>query len=145
MLADREYSQSATLVNSLAYVQLMQGKLRQAEFNFLRAIKFDPEMAIAYNNLGLLMRRKNNPDSALALYKMAAVRHNRELDDKRQLSQFYLNGADAYSAKGVLDSAEFLHRIAIETDLRAARLRTIVRLDQLEGRAADGSLVLSVS
>lgn len=111
--ADREFPYSATLINNLAYVQFLLGKNAQAESNYYRALAMDTAFSAIYNNLGLLMRRNGNADSALVLYRQAIERYKPDRAAESELNQYYLNVAGAFEAKRMLDSADAAYRAAI--------------------------------
>lgn len=114
--ADREFPYSATLINNLAHVQFLLGKNAEAERNFYRALALDTSFSAAYNNLGLLIRRKGDADSAMVLYRKAIEHYNPDRTGESELNQYYLNLAGAFEAKGMLDSAEASYRAAISAN-----------------------------
>lgn len=116
LLADMDYPYSLALLNNLGDIQRKIRKLDAAEQTLLRAIAIDTAYAPSYNNLGLVMRDMKNIDSAIALYRSAVFKHDRQSGEKSRLSQYYLNAAQAYETKHIGDTADFLYRAAIGTD-----------------------------
>jgi len=113
-LADEYYPYSATLINNLAFAQFQLGKLDEAEKNYLRAIKLKPEYGRVYNNLGLLIRKKGNLDSALVLFRLAVARCDALTAKPNELGQFYLNLAEGHETLGNVDSASAAYQNAVE-------------------------------
>ncbi len=118
LLADRDFPYSVTLLNNLGNVQRILGKLDAADRTLQRAISIDTAYAASYNNLGLVMRQKQDIDSAIELYRSAVFKHKarQDTEEKSRLSQYYLNAAEAYEWTGVADTADFLYRAALSTD-----------------------------
>jgi tetratricopeptide (TPR) repeat protein len=112
-LADRIYPYSATLVNAMALVQLDMNKDVSAARNFQRAINLDPDMASTYSNLGLLVHKQGNLDSALTLFKMATQKHNPSIDLDKNKSRYLQQMGVIYESMGHLDSAEQAYRESV--------------------------------
>jgi tetratricopeptide (TPR) repeat protein len=111
--ADHYYPNSAPLLNNLAYVQFQQGKDDEADHNYHRAIRLKPEYARAYNNLGLLVQKKGNLDSALVLFHAAQQCFDSLADQPDELGQILLNLAEVHEHLGNLDSAAIAYLSAI--------------------------------
>ncbi|MFQ6008125.1 MAG: tetratricopeptide repeat protein [Candidatus Zixiibacteriota bacterium] len=114
--AEHFYPNSATLLNNLAYVQFQQGKYDEADHNYHRAIRLRPDYARPYNNLGLLVQKKGNLDSALVLFHAARHHYDSLTSQPYELRQIYLNLADVHEDLGNLDSAAIAYIKAIEAD-----------------------------
>lgn len=114
LLADENYPFSVTLINNLAYVQFRLGKYDEADKNFARAIKLKPEYGRVYNNLGLLVLKKGDLDSALALFHFALERFDTTTAKPNELGQILLNLAEAHEALGNIDSARATYQRALE-------------------------------
>jgi len=119
--AEKEYELAAqlnplspTLLNNLAHVQYLLKKYEQADKNYHRALKLKPNFSRAYNNLGLLVATKGNLDSALKLYQKAVTTFNPEKYSSNELSEIYLNLADAYDQTQHFDSADIYYRKALK-------------------------------
>ena len=92
--ANDSWPHSATVVNNLGYVQFMQGKDSSAMANYLRSIQIDPAYYQPYNNLGLMMSRRGNLDSARALFVAAKSRINVSIERGEDVAQVYINLGD---------------------------------------------------
>ncbi len=104
-LADESYPYSATVVNNLGHVQFRLGRSSEAERNYLRAIRLDPEFAPAYNNLGLLVRSGGLTDSALVLFQMALDRFDRTVTPVEEIARVHMNMAETQETRGMLAAA----------------------------------------
>ncbi len=104
-LADDIFPSSPTLLNNLGYTQFRNGKYELAADNYLRAIALKPGYSAPYNNLGLLMLKKNAPDSAISLFRRAISAYKEDAARPNELSQIHANLADAFDKKGIPDSA----------------------------------------
>jgi tetratricopeptide (TPR) repeat protein len=112
-LGDRVFPFSAALASNLAYVQYKLGKIDMADQNFARAIALKPQMAMSYNNLGLLVRDKGNLDSARILFTRAIEKYNPNASRPNEIGDYYLNLAATYEQIGTLDSADSCYRQAM--------------------------------
>ena len=90
-----------------AYLRLAQ--LDRAETSFTDAIKMDPEMADAYNALGVVMTRQRQYDQALELF-------NKALELNPNDAGFRINVALAYHLQGRSEDAEQAYQLAIDTN-----------------------------
>lgn len=113
-LADDIYPGSPTLINNLAYAQYSNGKYDLASRNFARAISIKPDYAAPYNNLGLVLMKKNSPDSAIKLYERAITLFKPDAARPNELSQMYTNLAEAFDEKKLTDSAVVSYDKAIK-------------------------------
>lgn len=106
LMAERAYPYSPSLLGNLAHVQLQLGKYVPANLNLHRAISLKPEFADPYNDLGILVNKTGNTDSAIVLFRMAVDRHDRSSDSPEKLAHFCMNLADAFETKVWPDSVE---------------------------------------
>ena len=113
LLADQDYPFSATLINNLAYTQFRQGKHSEADRNYRRGLQIDPSYAPLYNNLGLLVANKGEPDSALYLLQTALNKYDTAVTTPNDLCQVWLNIADVQEDLGELDSAAAAYHKAL--------------------------------
>ena len=94
-------------------VKLMkQGKYEKAENKFAAALKKNPKMAEAYNNLGYSLRKQNSKN-----FEEALKHYNRAIELKPDL-------AEAYMYRGVLHMLMNQEAKALEDH------RTLTRLDR---------------
>ena len=105
LAADAVFPYSATLINNLAYAQYRLGKQVDAKQNYERAIALDPSFVQTYNNLGLLIRDMNLPDSAIRLFRTAISKSDPTRIEPEQIAQMQINVASAWEKAGQLDSA----------------------------------------
>ena len=70
------------------------GKLEEAETNFRHAIRLMPELAISYNNLGLVLLELRN-------YEQAQASYTRAIELNPRLDEAYSNLADVYRKQGL--------------------------------------------
>jgi len=97
-------------------VKLMQrGKYEKAEKRFKAALKKNPNMAEAYNNLGYSMRKQGpqNYDEALSNY-------NRAIQIKSNLAEAYMYRGVLYMLMGNEDKALADHRKLTQLDRKLA-------------------------
>lgn len=66
-----------------------------------------------YNNLGLLVRQKDQPDSAIILFKKAIERFKPNVTRPNEIGDYFLNLAATYEQIGYLDSAEYAYNQAM--------------------------------
>lgn len=104
LAADADFPASATLLNNLAHVQYQLGKIDEAERNYNRSLRLDPDFPPTLNNLGLLMRDRENIDSAIVLFRKAAQGFNPDIAADEDVGQAWLNLADAFDRHRMLDS-----------------------------------------
>ncbi|RKX24052.1 MAG: hypothetical protein DRP47_11970 [Candidatus Zixiibacteriota bacterium] len=103
--ADSCYPFSAALITNLAHAQYQLQKLDEADSNYNRALKLSPNYHRALNNLGLLVRDKGQPDSALVLFRLATQNFDKNLSRENELGQIFLNTAEVFEEIGLTDSA----------------------------------------
>ena len=134
LLADAIFPYSAALAVNLGEVQIQLDKIEVAEKNLHRAIALKPEMAMSYNDLGLVVKRKGNLDSAAALFNKAISLHNPNSALPNDIGGFYVNLADTYKKLQKYDSAaEAYHQAMTQSPLfdygfyQAAQFYTEIR------------------
>lgn len=106
LMAERAYPYSPALLGNLAHVQLQLQNYSAANINLLRAISLGPQFADPYNDLGLLVSKSGNIDSAIVLHRMAIARHDAASGNPEKLAHFYMNLADAFEKKALPDSVD---------------------------------------
>ena len=118
--AEREFTRahdswphSATVVNNLGYVQFMQGKDSSAMANYLRSIQIDPAYYQPYNNLGLMMTRRGDLDSAKALYVAAKSRINVAIERGEDVAQVHINLGDVLCRTNNIEAGRYQFDSAI--------------------------------
>jgi tetratricopeptide (TPR) repeat protein len=101
--------QDASLYNKLGIVELQQGQRGAARKDFTLALKYDPKLIPAVNNLGAvaLMDRKYKP--AIAYFKQALA-----MDET--VASTHLNLAEAWMGLGETDRAMTEYGRALELD-----------------------------
>jgi tetratricopeptide (TPR) repeat protein len=101
--------QDANLYNKLGIVELQQSQRGQARKNFTLALKYDPKLISAVNNLGAvsLLDRKYKP--AVAYFKQALA-----MDET--VASTHLNLAEAWMGLGEIDRAMTEYGRALELD-----------------------------
>ena len=101
--------QDATLYNKLGIVQLQQNSRGAARKNFTLALKYDPKLISAVNNLGAvaLLDRK---------YKLAAGYFKQALAMDETVAATHLNLAEAWMGQGETDRAMTEYGRALELD-----------------------------
>lgn len=114
LAADAAYPASATLLNNLAYVQYQLGKLDAAERNYNRSLELNPDFPPTLNNLGLLMREKDNTDSAIVLFRKAAQGFDPDIASDEDIGQAWLNLANAFDHNRMLDSTAAAYDMAMK-------------------------------
>ncbi|UCC45234.1 MAG: hypothetical protein JSU65_04765, partial [Candidatus Zixiibacteriota bacterium] len=126
----------------LAHVQLRLEKYSAANLNLHRAISLGPQFADPYNDLGLLVIKTGNIDSAIVLHRMAVARHDAAGGNPEKLAHFYMNLADAFDRKKWPDSVDLylmmarqaapeFHRCYFHSAAYYARLSRYARADSL--------------
>ncbi|MCK4460665.1 MAG: tetratricopeptide repeat protein, partial [candidate division Zixibacteria bacterium] len=113
LLADQNHPFSATLINNLAYTQFRQGKHSEADRNYHRGLKIDPDYAPLYNNLGLVVAEQEQYDSALYLLHTALNKYDTTITPPNNIGQVWLNIADVQEGRGELDSAAAAYQTAM--------------------------------
>ncbi|MGH8015224.1 MAG: hypothetical protein ACREBV_03440, partial [Candidatus Zixiibacteriota bacterium] len=103
--ANAAFPFSAALLINLAEVQLNLNKLDESDKNLTHAIALKPDLATGYNDLGILVKRKGNLDSAVVLFNQAVGRHNPNAAHPNEIGGFYLNLADTFKQLEKYDSA----------------------------------------
>ena len=105
----RVSNQNAALYNKLGVVQLQQNQRGQARKNFTLALKYDPKLISAVNNLGAvaLLDKKYKP--AVAYFKQALA-----MDET--VASTHLNLAEAWMGLGEVDRGMTEYGRALELD-----------------------------
>ncbi|MBI1281604.1 MAG: tetratricopeptide repeat protein [Anaerolineaceae bacterium] len=96
-----------------ANVYYQQGKIDLALADYDRAIRFNPQLAEAYNNRGNLLRSQGKLDAAITDY-------NQAISLNPQLAAIYSNRGLTLSDQGKLDAAITDYNQAIKLDPRSA-------------------------
>ncbi|MEA3296823.1 MAG: tetratricopeptide repeat protein, partial [candidate division Zixibacteria bacterium] len=105
-------------INNLAHVQFKQGKIAEASKNYRRAIALKPNFAPPYNNLGLIMwKKQQNYDSALTLFSIALDRYDPVTTLPEKIAQIHLNRADVFETTRQFDSASAAYYNAMMSGL----------------------------
>jgi tetratricopeptide (TPR) repeat protein len=107
-----------------AYLRLSQ--LERAETSFTDAIKMDPNMADAYNALGVVLTRRRQYNEAIELFTKA-------LELNANDAGFRINIALAYHLQGRSTDAEQAYQLAVDTNSDFAGV-----LDFLSGGTSSG-------
>jgi superkiller protein 3 len=89
------------------YLRLSQ--LERAETSFTDAIKMDPDMADAYNALGVVLSNRRRYDVALELFTNALELNSND-------AGFRINIALAYHLQGRSEDAETAYQLAVDTN-----------------------------
>ncbi len=62
----------AELLCDIGYSYYLQQNWKESESHLRSAVKIDPQLERAHNNLGLVLARMDQPDAALAAFRKAA-------------------------------------------------------------------------
>lgn len=109
---------SAALLVNLGEVQLKLNKIDEADRNLVQAISIKPEYAMSYNDLGVVVKRKGNLDSAAVLFHKAIQLYNPNAARPNEIGDYYVNLADTYKIQGKYDSAaEAFHQAMTRSPL----------------------------
>jgi tetratricopeptide (TPR) repeat protein len=110
LLADQAFPYSAALTVNLAEVQMQLGKNDDADRNLARALVLNPQLAMAYNNLGVLVQSKGNLDSAQHLFGTAISFYTEEQSRPNEIGEYYVNLAAVLEKRNKIDSASWAFR-----------------------------------
>ncbi|MGA3011156.1 MAG: tetratricopeptide repeat protein [Terracidiphilus sp.] len=101
--------ENATLYNKLGVAELKMGSRGQAHKDFGRALKFDPQLVSAENNLGAVALLDKKYKSAIDYFKKALA-----LDES--VAATHVNLAEAWVGLGNMDRAMTEYARALELD-----------------------------
>lgn len=116
------------IYNNLGLIDLATGRLKNAEKNFLLALKWNPSSAVTFNNLGTMYLRSGKKEDAQAAF-IHSLQLNRFLIEPR------LNLATIYETKGKISSALELYKENLKLaphDSRSLYAMTRIHLEQNE-------------
>jgi tetratricopeptide (TPR) repeat protein len=82
---DKEYSSFANIYNNLGRALNEQKKVEQAQFNFLKALRLNPEHAFAHNNLGATFIEQNRFTEAIPHFRAALKTHPDDAESHNHL------------------------------------------------------------
>lgn len=121
--AEREYAQAIRILpqvgaahGQLAYCQMQQGKLDQAETNLHTALRLEPQNPKHMANLSVLHRTRGQLDSALVTSRLALRLAGEAGYPTGELAAYQLDMAIIHKAMRRMDSARYY----FETTLRTA-------------------------
>lgn len=84
----------ALFYNNLAVEHLIAGELEAALADFRRALRIDPELAIAWNNIGSVLARMGDADLAEYSYMKATALDSYNVSAANNLARFYREQGD---------------------------------------------------
>jgi len=114
LLADQTFRFSSALAVNLAEVQMKLGKKDDADRNLARALALNPQLAMAYNNLGVLVQSKGNLDSAQQLFGKAISFYNKAFSRPNEIGEYYVNLASILEKRNKIDSASWAFRQSMD-------------------------------
>jgi tetratricopeptide (TPR) repeat protein len=108
----RTSRQNALLYNKLGIVQLQLGQRSQARKSFAQALKRDPKLAPALNNLGAIALLDKKNKAAVGYFKQALA-----IDELN--AHIHVNLAEAWIALGQIDHAmtEYARALELNSDV----------------------------
>ena len=109
--AEKLEKNAAYIYNELGNILLKKGKDAEAEKNYFKAIKINPDWAIPWSNLAGIFILQNKIDKSLSYLDSAKKRQN-------DLQDIETNSGIVYARKGKLLMAEELFRKAIKINSR---------------------------
>ena len=109
--AEKLEKNAAYIYNELGNILLKKDKTAEAEKNYLKAIKINPDWAIPWSNLAGIYILQNKIDKSLSYLDSAKKRQN-------DLQDIETNSGIVYARKGKLLMAEELFRKAIKINSR---------------------------
>ncbi|MCH7947886.1 MAG: glycosyltransferase family 39 protein [candidate division Zixibacteria bacterium] len=113
LLADKTFPYSSALLVNLAEVQMKLDKNDNADRILARALSLNPRLAMAHNNLGVLVQSKGDLDSARILFRNAVSFYNKEQSRPNELGEYYINLAGAMEKRDLIDSAAWAFKQAL--------------------------------
>lgn len=113
LAADQVNPYSATLLTNLGYVQFLIGKYTQAQASYDRAIGLAPRYPRAYNNLGLILQKRGQLDSAIVLFEKSISLFDSTVAGMEDLVLYQMNLGDALEKSGQSDSAAIAFERAV--------------------------------
>ena len=96
---------SAGLLADIGYTNYLQGRLKQAEVLYRKALAKDPRHGAAANNLGMLLGEQERYDEALDVFRSVSTE-----------AEAHFNLAYVYQTSGKVKEAEEHYRRALELD-----------------------------
>ena len=113
LLADKTFPYSSALLVNLAEVQMKLEKDEKADQTLARALSLNPRLAMAHNNLGVLVQSKGDLDSARILFRNAVSFYNKEQSRPHELGEYYVNLAGVMEKRNLIDSAAWAFKQAM--------------------------------
>ena len=115
LLADKTFPYSSALLVNLSEVQMKLDKIDNADQTLSRALLLSPRLAMAHNNLGVLVQTKGDLDSARTLYRNAISFYNKERSRPDEIGEYYVNLAAVMDKRNLIDSAAWAFKQAMLT------------------------------
>ncbi len=113
LLADKTFPYSSALLVNLAEVQMKLEKDEKADQTLARALSLNPRLAMAHNNLGVLVQSKGDLDSARILFRNAVSFYNKEQSRPHEIGEYYVNLAGVMEKRNLIDSAAWAFKQAM--------------------------------
>jgi tetratricopeptide (TPR) repeat protein len=99
-----------------AFQHFVDGRLEEAAAGYRRALELDPELAIAWNGLAMVLERAGDLDGAIAAAERLIALEPEEALGHTSLSRFY-------QRKGWIERAEHEKALAAQLAMKAAGKR----------------------
>jgi len=115
LLADKTFPYSSALLVNLSEVQMKLDKIDNADQTLSRALLLSPRLAMAHNNLGVLVQTNGDLDSARTLYRNAISFYNKERSRPNEIGEYYVNLAAVMDKRNLIDSAAWAFKQAMLT------------------------------
>ena len=106
-------SQDARAQQQAAFQHFVGGRLDEAAAGYRAALALDPNLAIAWNGLAMVLERKNDLDGAIAAAERLAALEPDDALAHTSLSRFY-------QRKGLIQRAEDEKALATQLAMKAA-------------------------
>ena len=113
--------------SSRAYAKDFFGDLDGGIDDYQRAVELDPEDAVAYNNLGLLLEKKGYTDKAKENFERADTLSKIENDFFKVMSDLEKDGQTAEKAENTVPESE--KRLADPSEIRA---KNVSRMEEFK-------------
>ena len=105
LLADKTFPYSSALLVNLAETQMKLDKIDSADRTLSRALSLSPGLAMAHNNLGALIQKRGDLDSARILFNNAISFYNKDQSRPNEIGEYYVNLAGVMEKQNAIDSA----------------------------------------
>ncbi len=113
LLADKAFPYSSALLVNLAEVQMKLDKIDNADRTISRALSLSPQLAMAHNNLGILVQTRGKLDSAQTLYRNAISFYDEDQSRPNEIGEYYVNLAGVMEKRRLIDSAAWAFKQAM--------------------------------